>query len=54
MIGKKRPEKDGKQSRARKAFRAHAERLNPSPFVAVLDSRGRPRHKPRHSPLMKV
>lgn len=33
-------------SRARKSFRAVAERLTPATGVQVFDSRGRPRHKP--------
>ncbi len=34
--------------RARLAFRAQAEALNPSPFLPIYNSHGRLRHKPRH------
>lgn len=41
--------KKQRNQRARNHFRKMAERLNPSPFAQVFDSRGRPRHKPRHT-----
>lgn len=37
------------RQRARKAFRAFAAMLNPSPFVPVYDAHGRLRHDPRHT-----
>jgi hypothetical protein len=42
------PEKK-RRLRARKAFRAYAAALNPSPFVPIYDSHGRLRHAPRHT-----
>ena len=39
------------KKRRRKAYRAHAERMNPSPFLPIYDSRGRLRHKPPHVAL---
>lgn len=37
------------KKRARKRFRETAERANPSPFLTMLDARGRPRHAARHT-----
>jgi hypothetical protein len=39
------------KSRRAKQSRRFAELLNPSPFVQVLDGRGRPRRAPRHTDL---
>ncbi|MBL8578085.1 MAG: hypothetical protein JNK47_12730 [Mesorhizobium sp.] len=39
------------KSRRAKQYRRIAEMLNPSPFVQVLDSRGRPRRAPRHTDM---
>jgi hypothetical protein len=44
-------EQPSKLARARKRFRQIAEAANPSPFIVVVDTRGRPRHQPRHTNL---
>ena len=47
---KKRKKPDSKPvNRARESRRRAAILLNPSPFAVVYDSRGRPRHEPRHT-----
>ncbi|WP_181176221.1 hypothetical protein [Mesorhizobium sp. B2-3-4] len=51
MITSKRKPAETRKEAVRRQFREQAERLNPSPFVQILNSRGLPRKQPRHSNL---
>jgi hypothetical protein len=51
MITSKRKPAETRKEAVRRQFREHSERLNPSPFIQVLNSRGLPKKPARHTSL---